>query len=140
MVQYFHIAGRFQLGFAHWVFPGAYTWGIRSGLRPLAAGPVLPHPKYPFLTQRGRRGLIRHDIWPYFDNERRLRTLNSPNATHGQVICRGRNSHLGCIKLPGHRCGAGAKVTFRNFETACAPLNIYLARGGGVQGEQKNTG
>ena len=63
--------------------------------------------------------------------ERRICALNSPKTLQGHIICWDFNSHLGCNKKPCPRCDGGGKATFRNPETLCGPLRIYLAKRGG---------
>lgn len=65
--------------------------------------------------------------------ERRACALNSPKTSQGQVICWGHNPHLGCSKAPCRRCETGGKATFRNFESICSPLKIYLVKRGGLR-------
>ena len=61
--------------------------------------------------------------------ERRIPALNSPETTNGAIICRCRNSHMGCAKAPCHRCDNGGKVTFSNIETVYTFGNISPRKG-----------
>ena len=65
--------------------------------------------------------------------ERRACALAAPKTAKGLVICWGHNSHLGCTKAPCFRRDNGGKVMFRNYETICPSLKLYLTRRGGLK-------
>ena len=58
-----------------------------------------------------------------------MRTQLAQNIPRGGgIICWDFIPHLGRTKKPCVRCDNGGKVGLRNYETACAPLKIYLAK------------
>lgn len=65
--------------------------------------------------------------------ERRLCALNAPKTIQGNTICWDFNTHGGCLSPDCPRQSAGGHVQFRNFETLCKPLKMYLLRKGGLK-------
>ena len=70
---------------------------------------------------------------PLTTRERRICSLNAPETTQGSTICWDSNSHLGCSNPQCPRSVSGGHVQFRNFETLCNPLRMYLLKKGGLK-------
>ena len=74
---------------------------------------------------------------PLTTKERRICALNAPKTAQGVTICWDFNTHTGCSTPTCPRNASGGHVQFRNFETLCRPLKMYLLRKGGFKAHKK---